>query len=60
MKNLEITVFVRDKDGNLVDRYDFCGPNEDVLRAAVHAFKLAMEKYCKDYTAQCTPIRFIF
>lgn len=55
-----INVFVQDKDGNLVNRHNFCADDEKTLRAAVNTFTYAMKTYCKDYTVMCSPIHFIF
>ena len=57
---MQMTVFVRDKDGNLIDSHTFCGPNEDVLRSALHAFKWAITLYRKDYDVTSTPIHLDF
>lgn len=55
-----INVFVRDKNGNLIARHNFCADDEKTLRSAVNAFTYAMETYCKDYIVYCSPIYFIF
>lgn len=57
---LGINVFVRDKDGNLVARHNFCASSEEVLRATVNTFTYAMETYAKEYSVYCSPIYFLF
>ena len=56
---LGISLFVRDKNGNLVNRHNFCADDENSLRAAVNAFTYAMKTYCKDYKIMSTPLQFI-
>ena len=57
---LGISLFVRDKNGNLVDRYNFCADDEESLCAAVNLFTYEMEPYYKDYKIMSTPLQFIF